>query len=155
MTDRSMLAEVRNPVLGLPGIAALQRMPDTTRAAIAKVFTAIAKDARERANKAWASHKAPMACYWKAVGVYAGHFARAIKPPRPPAALVPPGTLDGCWHVQLFYNGRVEGGSCTVEGFCDRADDPHETVGVLQREALRRNGAIFVNGWTVNWREAS
>lgn len=28
----------------------------------------------------WGRHKAPMALYWKVVGVYAGHIARALRP---------------------------------------------------------------------------
>lgn len=36
-----------------------------------------------RAQHARARHKAPMALYWKVVGVYAGHLARAVEPPAP------------------------------------------------------------------------
>lgn len=36
------------------------------------------KDALERSKHCWAKHKAPMALYWKVVGVYAGHIARSI-----------------------------------------------------------------------------
>lgn len=35
-------------------------------------------DALSRAQEQWRRHKAPMALYWKVVGVYAGHLARAV-----------------------------------------------------------------------------
>ena len=37
------------------------------------------EDALKRAEYCWKKHKAPMALYWKVVGVYAGHLQRAIK----------------------------------------------------------------------------
>ena len=37
------------------------------------------KDALAKSAHSWAKHKAPMALYWKVVGVYAGHIARAIE----------------------------------------------------------------------------
>ena len=37
------------------------------------------KDELHRADLQWRRHKAPMACYWKAVGVYAGHLARSLR----------------------------------------------------------------------------
>jgi hypothetical protein len=39
----------------------------------------IALDARERANTCWKKHKAPMAAYWKACSVYAGHARRLTR----------------------------------------------------------------------------
>lgn len=39
----------------------------------------IRRDAQERAEKCWKKHKAPMAAYWKAVSVYAGHTARLCR----------------------------------------------------------------------------
>jgi len=36
-------------------------------------------DALVRAQHCWSKHKAPMALYWKVIGVYSGHLARAIK----------------------------------------------------------------------------
>jgi hypothetical protein len=39
----------------------------------------IRQDAQVRAEKSWRSHKAPMAAYWKAVAVYAGHAARLLR----------------------------------------------------------------------------
>jgi hypothetical protein len=78
--QRSNRAAVRNPVLALPGMVRLQRLPKPAREALAAVLRDIGSDARERAEKCWRTHKAPMAAYWKAVGVYARHIARAIEP---------------------------------------------------------------------------
>ncbi|MEG8024096.1 hypothetical protein QP162_05940 [Sphingomonas aurantiaca] len=75
---RSSRADVRNPVLALPGIATLRALDPSTRAAIAGALREIQADARVHAIKCWKTHKAPMALYWKAVGVYAGHLARAL-----------------------------------------------------------------------------
>lgn len=79
MADRSTRAEVRNPVLALPGMARLYALPAPLRNALAGVLDEIAADARARADKCWFKHKAPMAAYWKAVGVYAKHIARALR----------------------------------------------------------------------------
>jgi hypothetical protein len=76
--DRSARREVRNPVLRLPGVAALQGLDAETQKALAGALRDIQRDARERADKSWRTHKAPMALYWKAVGVYAGHLARVL-----------------------------------------------------------------------------
>ena len=76
--DRSIRADVRNPVLSLPGIAVLRDLPADTRHLIEAALRDIQRDARVRAEKCWRTHKAPMALYWKAVGVYAGHIARAV-----------------------------------------------------------------------------
>jgi hypothetical protein len=76
---RSLRAEVRNPVLGLPGIARLRALPAPARAALADVLGELRQDARERAEKCWRTGKGPMAAYWKAVSVYAGHLRRALR----------------------------------------------------------------------------
>lgn len=78
-TDRSSRREVRNPVLALPGVRRLLALPEPVRVELAQALRSIALDARERADKAWRTHKAPMAVYWKAVSVYAGHLARAVR----------------------------------------------------------------------------
>jgi hypothetical protein len=93
---RSNRPDVRNPVLGLRAAARLAAMPAPVRELLAEILLELAGDARRRANEAWKRHKAPMACYWKAVAVYARHLARAVRPaiaaqaPRIPA---PAGTL--------------------------------------------------------------
>lgn len=78
MTPRSSRREVRNPVLGLPGVQRLVSLDPSVRACIAEALRDLQRDARARAEKCWRTHKAPMAVYWKAVSVYAGHFARAL-----------------------------------------------------------------------------
>lgn len=79
MSQRSNLATVRNPVLALPGVKRLQALPPFAREGIREVLLDIRRDAHERAEKCWRKHKAPMAAYWKAVAVYAGHLARALR----------------------------------------------------------------------------
>jgi hypothetical protein len=78
-TARSLRTDVRNPLLALPGIAELKALPPEFRIALARILGDIAIDAKGRAEKCWRSHKAPMAAYWKAVAVYAGHARRAVK----------------------------------------------------------------------------
>jgi hypothetical protein len=65
-------------VLALPSAAALADLPADSRAALRSVLLDIRADAAERAQTCWKRHKAPMAAYWKAVSVYAGHAARAL-----------------------------------------------------------------------------
>ncbi len=56
-----------------------QSLPAPARAALRDALLELRKDALERAQHQWAKHKAPMALYWKVVGVYAGHLARALR----------------------------------------------------------------------------
>lgn len=79
MTDRSNLREVRNPILALPGFRAVMALPPETREALAVLAYDLAADARRRAEEAWRKNKGPMAVYWKAVGAYARHVARALR----------------------------------------------------------------------------
>ncbi len=81
IADRSNRAEVRNPVLAMPGVRRLQAMPQLYRDAMVEVMIDIRDDARRRADECWRKHKAPMAAYWKAVSVYANHIARALREP--------------------------------------------------------------------------
>lgn len=39
------------------------------------------RDARQRADKAWRTRKAFIAAYWFTIAVYAGHIAKAVRPP--------------------------------------------------------------------------
>lgn len=80
MTQRSNLREVRNPVLALPGVKRLQALPPDVRHTIADLLADIRDDAREKAQKSWLKNKGPMAAYWKAVGAYAEHIRRVVKP---------------------------------------------------------------------------
>ena len=54
-------------------------LPPASREALRLALLDLRKDALYRAEIQWRRHKAPMACYWKAVGVYAGHLARALR----------------------------------------------------------------------------
>lgn len=76
--SRSNRIEVRNPILALPGAATVQAMPPDTRAILRRLFLDMRDDARVRAAECWRRHKAPMACYWKAVSVYSNHIARVL-----------------------------------------------------------------------------
>jgi hypothetical protein len=78
-TARSSLASVRNPVVGLRSFKKLQRIPQIQRLALRAIYRELAIDCRRRAEKCWLTHKAPMAAYWKAQSVYAGHIAKALR----------------------------------------------------------------------------
>lgn len=80
MVDRSNRAEVRNPVLGLPSAQRILELPPESRALVADILKDLAGDARARAQESWRRNKGPMAVYWKAVGAYAGHLHRAVRP---------------------------------------------------------------------------
>lgn len=82
MAERASRAEVRNPVLALPAVRRLRALPPESRAALSELLGDLAGDARARAQTCWDSHKAPMAAYWKAVSVYAGHIRRSLEVPR-------------------------------------------------------------------------
>lgn len=79
MSARSAQAQVRNPLLALPSAAALADLPDDAKAALSAVLADIRRDAQARADESWRKHKGPMAAYWKAVAVYAGHTRRALR----------------------------------------------------------------------------
>ncbi|BAV66651.1 MULTISPECIES: hypothetical protein [Sphingomonadaceae] len=80
MGARSSRAEVRNPVLALPAVARLRALSPEARLALLSVLLDIQSEARLRAERSWQSRKPPVAAYWAACGVYAGHIARAIGP---------------------------------------------------------------------------
>lgn len=65
--------------MALPSAEAIRNLPDVARAALRTLLMEIRKDAQARAEKCWRTHKAPMAAYWKAVAVYAGHTARLAR----------------------------------------------------------------------------
>lgn len=79
MTARSNRAEVRNPVLALPGARAVLDQPPEVREALAVLFYSIADDARRRSNECWRRNKPPMAAYWRVSSVLARHVARALR----------------------------------------------------------------------------
>jgi hypothetical protein len=55
------------------------QLPEDSKTALKKALLTLRKDALIKANHCWKKHKAPMALYWKVVGVNAGHIARSIK----------------------------------------------------------------------------
>ena len=59
--------------------ARFQALPPAARHALRAALLDLREDALRRAQFQWRRHKAPMACYWKVVGVYAGHLARALR----------------------------------------------------------------------------
>ena len=71
--------EVRNPVLALPAAQRLRNLTPTTRCEMCAMLLDLRQDAQLRAEDCWRRHKAPMAAYWKAVAVYAGHIARVLR----------------------------------------------------------------------------
>ena len=75
---RSLRPETRNPLLALPSAKALASLPDEARLPLKSLLREISADARERAERCWRTHKAPMAAYWKAVAVYANHSQRLL-----------------------------------------------------------------------------
>ncbi len=77
--SRSNRATVRNPILALPAYQKLARLPRPAREALADLLVELGLDANERAEQCWTKHKAPMAAYWKACGVYARHIAKALR----------------------------------------------------------------------------
>lgn len=77
--ERSAIAAVRNPLLGLPSADAIRSLAPEAKAALRALLLDMATDAAQRAEKCWRKSKAPMAAYWKAVSVYAKHAARLAR----------------------------------------------------------------------------
>lgn len=78
-TTRTSRAAVRNTMLALPAMTRLLQLSPDVRAALRAILLDLAGDARSRADESWHRHKAPLAAYWKAVSVYAGHIARWLR----------------------------------------------------------------------------
>jgi len=76
---RARRADVRNPILALPTAARLAALSPLVRAELRTLLLDLRRDAQARADDCWRRHKAPMAAYWKAVSVYAGHIARVLR----------------------------------------------------------------------------
>lgn len=92
-TARRMNARsVRNPVVDLLGANDVAGLPPEAKRALRKLLLSVRADARARAEKSWRQHKAPMAAYWKAVSVYAGHIARVVGGPTSPRSAPGGGT---------------------------------------------------------------
>jgi hypothetical protein len=69
----------RNPLVALPAVEALRRLDPSVRTVLRSLLLDLRSDARQRAEKSWRTRKAPMAAYWAAVAVYAGHLARLLR----------------------------------------------------------------------------
>lgn len=54
-------------------------LPAAAKSSLKDALLALRADALSKSKYCWSKHKAPMALYWKVVGVYAGHIARALK----------------------------------------------------------------------------
>ena len=79
--ERSQKPDVRNPLLALASAKALQDLPAEAKQALRVLLLAFAKMLQAKAEKCWRGHKAPMAAYWKACRVYAGHTSRLLREP--------------------------------------------------------------------------
>lgn len=79
MSERSARADVRNPLLSLPAARRFAELPPEARHALRALLKDFQQEARERGNECWRKHKPPMAAYWKAWAVNAGHAARLLK----------------------------------------------------------------------------
>lgn len=73
-----------NPIVLLPSYARLLDLDAEQATALADVLRDLGDEADGQAEKSWRKHKGPMAAYWRAVGVYARHIARAVAPTVPP-----------------------------------------------------------------------
>lgn len=80
-SPRPSRAETRNPLLRLPAAKRIGNLPEPTREELAVLLSELARDARDHAEASWRANKAPMAAYWKAVSVYAGHLRRVLRQP--------------------------------------------------------------------------
>lgn len=77
--SRSAALAVRNPLLTLPSAQKLAELPPESKAALRTLLKELQADCRERAEKCWRTHKAPMAAYWKACAVYANHTSKLLR----------------------------------------------------------------------------
>ena len=53
-------------------------LPSDSKKALKSALQALRLSALAKSQYCWKKHKAPLALYWKVVGVYAGHLSRAI-----------------------------------------------------------------------------
>lgn len=56
-----------------------QRLPNDSKEALKQALSDLRDYSLVKAEYSWKKHKAPMALYWKCIGVYAGHLMRSIK----------------------------------------------------------------------------
>lgn len=70
---------VRNPLTALPSFRLLRELEPGARDRLRALLMELRYDAARRADECWRRHKGPMAAYWRAVSVYAGHIARGLR----------------------------------------------------------------------------
>lgn len=78
MKARADLPEVRNPVLALPAFQAILGLDAGVRAALAALLYDLAAQAREKSASELRRNKPWMFVYWRCIGTYARHIARAL-----------------------------------------------------------------------------
>ncbi|MCY4584360.1 MAG: hypothetical protein OXE50_16440 [Chloroflexi bacterium] len=69
----------RDDALRAKWVGRFAALPAPARDALRGALLDLRAEALDRAEYCWRKHKAPMAAYWKAVGVYAGHMARSLR----------------------------------------------------------------------------
>jgi hypothetical protein len=95
-TARASLPKPRNPVLGLKSFRKFATLHPAALDALADLLEEIHSEAALKAEHCWRTRKAPMAAYWRAVSVYAGHISTCHSLPqaRRPRAAGPRGRLS-------------------------------------------------------------
>jgi hypothetical protein len=83
--QRSVSAEVRNPLLGLQAAKGLKSLSPEVRKALRELLMELRAEAHAKAEASWLKRKGPMAVYFRAVAVYAGHIARLLRDEAPVA----------------------------------------------------------------------
>lgn len=77
---RSERPDVRNPLLGVPGLAEeVATWSPETLACIERAARLCSAHWRVKGDECWKRHKPPMAAYWKAWAVNARHMALICK----------------------------------------------------------------------------
>lgn len=69
----------RNPLANLPSVRLIADLDVESKAFLRALLTDLRGEAQRLADLSWRRHKGPMAAYWKAVAVYAGHTARLLR----------------------------------------------------------------------------
>lgn len=77
--QRSVSAEVRNPLLSLKASERLKSLSPEVRKALRALLMELRAEAHAKAEASWLKRKGPMAVYFRAVAVYAGHIARLLR----------------------------------------------------------------------------
>lgn len=70
---------VRLPLMELPPAMRLLALPDQARGPLRALLIALRAAAHLKAQHCWATRKAPLAGYWRAVALYAGLVARLLR----------------------------------------------------------------------------